>query len=151
MLWNMGWKIIIKFIILYQGTKVDWLVTNVVTKLKILKILLFTENLAFKNFSSAKFVIVDLPPNKAAICIQEVSSYRVSHGKMTNFRPTYEISFVFIFLVTLQALRGRAITTWTDEGGGGKRMAKLCPRSCWMPPTIDAYEPISLTQTFLDA
>ena len=88
MLWNMVWKIILKFIILYLGTKVDWPVTNVVTKLKILKILLSTENLAFKNFLNAKFVIVDLPPNKAAICIQEVSSYRVSQGKITNFRPT---------------------------------------------------------------
>ena len=44
-------------------------------KLKIQKILLFTEKHAFKNCLSAKFVMVVLPPNKAAICIHEVSCY----------------------------------------------------------------------------
>ena len=36
-------------------------------------------------------------------------------------------------------LRGHSITAWIIWGGGGQKVAKFCPRSCWMPPNLILY------------
>ena len=48
-----------------------------------------------------------------------------------------EIFTVDLTLGGIQQLRGQ------DEGGGGQKMEKFCPRSCWMTPNVKSTVKIS--------
>ena len=85
--------------------------------------------------------------------------YLLEENYLIFAQQPFKIALCIIPIMVWHSIWGHSITTWTRWGGGvkkypfcwrlrykkcprggGQKRAKLCPRSCWMPP-IHNYVP----------